>query len=173
MKKLALAVFTVFVAVFGLSSTALAAYPPTDVNVSVSNPTPPPGGTITVTMAGCRDGAIVTFVLENSTATAVSRGGAALAEITVPTAIVTSALGDSTASAEITVPIATGTYTGTATCEGVSATFTVTVTTPGGTIPATGASGISSTVAISAMLLLVGVGLVTASQIRRRQSAVA
>jgi LPXTG-motif cell wall-anchored protein len=158
MKKFALALITVSAVVFGFGAAANAAtdpvYPPPTITVTVSSQTPAPGSTITVTSQGCEEGETVNFVLEGSSSTGTTTGG--------------------TASGQVTVPTTPGTYTGTATCaSGAAVNFTVTVTTPSGGLPATGSSGISSTVAISGILLLVGAGLLTVSQIRRRQAATA
>jgi LPXTG-motif cell wall-anchored protein len=153
-KKFAMAIMAVSATVLGFGGAANAAYPPDDVTVTVSSKTPPSGSTITATIEGCVDGESATFVLEGSTATGVTTGG--------------------TASGQLKVPTAPGSYTGSATCaSGASANFAITVPTPSGGLPATGSSGINSTVAMSAILLLVGVGLFAVSQIRRRQTATA
>ena len=154
MKKIAIAAMAVSATIFGFGTAANAAYPPTDITVTVSSQTPAPGSTITVTSEGCEEGEDVDFVLGGSSSTGTTTGGSA--------------------SGQVTVSTTPGTYTGTATCaSGASANFTVNVAAPAGGLPATGSSGISSTVAISGMLLLVGAGLLTVSQIRRRQSAAA
>jgi hypothetical protein len=104
---------------------------------------------ITVTMNGCAEGETVQLVLVGETATGVTTGGSA--------------------SAQIKVPTTPGTYTGTATCaSGASANFTITVTSPSGGLPATGSSGLGSFATISMILLLVGAGLLVVSQVRRR-----
>jgi LPXTG-motif cell wall-anchored protein len=151
MKKLTLAIMTFSLALFGFGAAASAGnvYPTNPPSVSVSNPTPAPGSTITVTMNGCVEGESVQFTLEGETASGVTAGGSA--------------------SAQIKVPTTPGTYTGTATCaSGTSAAFSITVTTPSGGLPATGSSGMSSTVMISMILFLVGAGLLVVSQVRRR-----
>jgi LPXTG-motif cell wall-anchored protein len=158
MKKLALALMTISAVTFGFGAAANAAppdgdaYPPTDVTVTVSSSNPAPGSTITATLAGCDEGETAGFVLGSSTDSGVTSGG--------------------TASGDLKVSTTPGTYTGTASCaSGASANFTVTVAAPSGGLPATGSSGISSTVAISGLLLLMGAGLLIVSQIRRRKTA--
>jgi len=154
MKKLAIAAMAVSATMFGFGSGASAAYPPPDVTVSVSSQAPAEGSTITATIDGCVEGEEATFVLGSSTSTGVTSGGSA--------------------SGQLTVPNTPGAFTGTATCaSGAQASFSITVPTPTGGLPATGSSGISSTLAISGILLLVGIGLFAVSQLRRRQSVTA
>ena len=167
MKKFALAIMTASIVVFGFGAAASAqdadpgdvyptvpttAPPPAAPTVSVSTPAPAPGSIITVTMDGCAEGETGLFTLAGETASGVVTGGSA--------------------SVQIKVPTTPGAYTGTATCaSGASANFSITVTTPSGGLPATGSSGMSSTMTISMILLLVGAGLLVVSQVRRRQPA--
>lgn len=171
MKKFALALMAAAAAVFGVGMVANA-YPPVPDAPGVSDSTPAPGGTFTVTSA-CAVPETVTFTIPGDSDTATCEPGATgaflLLQQTTP---------DGVATGTLTAPTAAGTYTVTITgsSSGDLGTVSVTVaaqTDPGGGLPATGSDGVATTTWIAAGLLIVGLGLFAVATVRRRQPAAA
>lgn len=153
MKKLAVAIATI-TALFGFASAAHAQYTSPGVTVSVSNPSPPAGGTTTVSVAGClpNESVLVTFNGASSTVSADASGAA---------------------SATLNAPNSAGVFNGSITCNGTVTNFQITVAAPAPGLPATGSDGAFPTAAIAFGLLAVGAGLVGVSQLRRRHELAA
>jgi LPXTG-motif cell wall-anchored protein len=151
-KKVALSIVALAAVLFGLVAPAAASpqYPPSGLEVTVTDPTPSPGGTFSVTATGCAEGDTVTFSFNGETQTAVVSGGSATVSFTAPTT--------------------PGSYTGTVTCSGVAGDFGIVVPSSGGTLPATGSDGIAGTTVIAIGLLGVGLGLFAVATFRRRQT---
>lgn len=157
MKKLAFAVMAAAMVMFGLAAPAGAQTDPYGSDgtvVTVTPPSSPAGGTITVEVTGCEPGSSVVVAFDGSTTTVtVDASGSAVITLTAPTTA--------------------GTYPGTATCGTEVASFSAVVTapvTPLGGLPATGSGGVSTTTGIALGLLAVGFGLFGVTQIRRRQT---
>jgi hypothetical protein len=160
MKKLALVVLSVGAAVFGLGMVAEAQNAPyggsTDT-ITLTPPTATPGSSVTVEVTGCTSGEGVDLAIDNVDAVSASCAGSG------------------SAAGVIKAPTAAGTYTVTGSgSEGFSASSALVVTaaaTPAaGGLPATGSDGISTTVALAAGLLAVGVALFVVAQLRRRRN---
>ncbi len=133
------------------------AYPPDEPTVGVDNPSPTPGGTVTVTVENCESGTTVTFELGGSTDSVVSV--------------------DDTATGTVTAPSTPGSYTGTATCgadvlsfgvEVEAAAATTVPTTVAPVLPPTGSDGSGSITTLAVGLLLAGLGLLGVARLRRR-----
>lgn len=152
MKKLAIVLATV-TAVFGFGAAAHAQYtdPP---GVTVSDSSPPAGGTFTVSVSGCQPGGSVSTTF-NGTTTAGTAGA------------------DGTASVSLTAPSTAGTFNGSVTCNGQTTNFAVTVAAPAGGLPATGSDGVGTTTMMAMGVFVIGLGLFGVAQVRRRQSAAA
>ena len=150
MKKFVAAAAIAAVSLFAGASAASAqdGYGTTNPTVTVSSGSPTAGSAFSVTVANCTPGGTATFVFQGSTQTA-----------TVGSA--------GTATASFTAPASAGTYSGTATCNSVAASFSVTVPAGGG-LPATGSDSNGPTIAIASILLLAGVGMFGVANARRR-----
>jgi LPXTG-motif cell wall-anchored protein len=173
LKRIGLALAVVGIGVFGVDAVASAQYPPAAAIVTLSNQTPPPGGSITVVVRNCQAGEPVRFnvptrVPVTVTCLAPAAGLTSSAALTEGT----------TATANLIAPDAAGPYNGTAELLTSQATlpFTLTVTVvtaPGGGLPATGTDSTQSVVWYGLGLFAVGAGLVAVSQVRRRQTRLA
>lgn len=157
MKKLLLAA----VVALGLSGAAAGiaqAYPPApaEPTVTVSSLSPVAGSSVTVSFDGCPPGDTATFVLGAASASAAVQNGVATATLPVPST--------------------TGVVTGTISCASGApgASFEVTVLAPAPTpapgLPSAGASGITQTLQIALILLVLGGGIFGVTQVRRRQT---
>jgi LPXTG-motif cell wall-anchored protein len=159
MKQLTVALMLVVGALLAAGGVAQA-YPPGSGTITVSTPTPDPGAEFTVTFHNCKVGEEVVFVFNGGTpVTVISTGDA---ETGIGSATVT-----------FTAPTVSGTYTGTATCGGVTLTFEVSVTVPDTSIPQTGSDDVGRKVSTAAALLALGTGLLLVSRRRRRTPATA
>ena len=156
MKKVAVALAGIMM-LFGLGATAHAQYgtPPT---VTVSPTNPAPGGSYTVNVAGC---------MPNEMATVVVGGASSM--------VMADAMGNVVVN--LTAPAAAGVINGSVTCNGATTNFTVAVgAVPptngggdgGGGLPATGSDGQQSMLVVALGLLVVGLGVLGVSQVRRR-----
>lgn len=122
---------------------------------TVSNSSPTPGAPFSVSVNNCPEDS-ATFTFQGATKTADTNDS-------------------DTATTSFTAPSTAGTHTGTATCGSTVSSFSVVAATPTPTVatpavlPATGSSGSGTTVLIASVLLLAGVGMFGASQMRRRQ----
>jgi LPXTG-motif cell wall-anchored protein len=173
LKRIGLALAVVGIGVFGVDAAASAQYPPAAAIAVVSNQTPPPNASFTVTVRNCEAGESVRFSLPT------------VAPVTVtcvpPVQSLTSAAAlteGATATATLVAPAQAGPYNGTAellTSE-ITLPFSITVTAvtaPGGGLPATGSDGTQSFVWYGLGLFAVGAGLVAVAQVRRRQTRLA
>jgi len=175
MKKFALALMAASALVFGFGAVAQAQYDADSVVPSDSTPTP--GQQITLTVAGCAPGEIITFTINGSvvaTATCVVAARATENDETSAALVIRTA-----AVASFAAPLTPGAYTVLATgnrgfvasvailVSGPTATSVVTV--PGGGLPPTGSSGTDSMTSMAIGLLVVGLGLFVVAQVRRRQ----
>lgn len=129
-------------------------YPPTAATVTVSDSTPAPGGSVTVTVSGCTEGEAVTFQLEGDTAVVIC--GA-----------------DGTAAGTLDVPATAGTFNGTATLgsDGEVLAFSVVVTAPTATIPRTGTDSTQTTGMVALLFVGLGGALYAGTRVRRRDDA--
>lgn len=135
----------------GVSST-VAAYPPEEPTVTVSNLSPVPGGPVTVTFDGCGADETATFTLGDETATSEVVGGIA--------------------TAELTAPDASGPASGTVVCSGgTSGDFEIVVSIV--PLPETGGSALDAKALAAGVILVVGAGLLGVSQVRRRRTVTA
>lgn len=152
MKKFALTLVAAAAMLLGSGAVAQA-YPPGAGGASVTPASTAGGGTVAVTVS-CQPGESVTATLNAVTSSAVvcPAGGS----VTI----------------NVAAPAAAGTYTGTTngSVNGALGSFTVTVTAPTTTLPATGGGGVSTMTIIAIGLLAVGGGLFGVSQVRRRQT---
>jgi LPXTG-motif cell wall-anchored protein len=170
MKKLALTLIAVSGVMFASGVTSAGdGYQDAPTVVALPS-TVASGGEVTVKVEPCVSGETVSFALQGATASAVCGTGG-------------------TAEAKLKAPTTPGQYTGTATLQGLTLEFTVTVaaaattivddgtgvptptTSPSGDLPATGSSGTNVASSIALALLTVGLGLLVVSQVRRRQAA--
>ena len=147
-----------------VTAAAQVEYPPGAVSLTITPSTVAPGGTVTVTAAGCEVGVDLTVSVDGTSisTTAVCTAGASAGFRRVEVAA------GNTASASFAAPTAAGTYTVRAVetgGQGRSATGTLTVaaaaatTAPGGTLPSTG-SETWPVAAVAATVLLLGFGVV-------------
>ena len=178
MKKLALILTALGVLLVGagMSNTA-AAYPPGETTDIITNvPTVVTGGNFNATVTNCLPGETVTFIFE----------GVERSVTCDPTTL--------QASFPFVAPMTPGTYQVCADLTGTGATVpagvtrprticttieviatgpTVPPTIPGGGLPGTGSSGISTTTTSALVLLGAGGLLLVVSQLRRRRTATA
>ena len=123
------------------------AYPPDPPEAEVDDPTPTPGGDFVVTVPDCVEGETVEITFEGVTETTTCTDG--------------------TASASFAAPTSGGTFTGTVTTEGGSASFAVTVVVED--LPATGGGDSAGTVIwMGGGLLIAGAAMLTVGVRRRR-----
>ena len=168
MKQLSVALMLVVGVLFG-SGGVTQAYPPGPGTITVSDPTPDPGSTFTVTFHNCKVGEVVVFVFNGGPPISVVSTGDAQTGI-------------GSATATFTAPNASGTYTGTATCGGVTLTFEISVvvpsttlggsgdsavTAPDNSIVKTGSDNVGRKISTGAGLLALGAGLLLVSRRRR------
>jgi hypothetical protein len=155
MRQLAVVVAVVVTALLAGGGVANA-YPPGAGRVIVSDRTPPPNSTFTVTFIGCEPGRPVTFTFPGNPTVAVTTGA------------------DGTASTVFTAPSVVGPYTGTATCLGSSIPFTIEVRRPPvESIAKAGASGVGRNLTIGLGLIALGGALLVVARSRRRQPVLA
>lgn len=153
MKKLLLAV----VVALGLSGAAAGiahAYPPEQPTVTVSRLSPVAGSSVTVSFDGCPPGDTATFTLGAGSATAPVQNGVATATLPVPT----------------TPGVVTGTVACGSGAPGASFQVNVAAPAPAPGLPSAGASGVTQTLQIALILLVLGGGIFGVTQVRRRQT---
>jgi hypothetical protein len=173
MKKFALSLVIAAVAIFGSGVAAQAStYPPG--GTVVAPPEVLPGGSFTATITGCTPSEVMTFLF---------LGGSELGICELPQALMgrSAALtvGTGTASATFNAPTANGNYEvmvtgslgfrGSVSVSVTSAVAPATPTAPSGGLPATGTDGIPTMTMMALGFFVVGGGLLTVSQMRRRQ----
>lgn len=158
MKQLTVALMLVVGALFA-GGGVIQAYPPGSGTITVSDPTPDPGKSFSVTFHNCKVGEVVIFVFN---------GGAPVSVVSTGDA----QTGIGSATATFTAPTKSGTYKGTATCGGVTLTFEVSVTVSNTTVAKTGSDNVGRKVSTAAGLLALGAGLLFVSR-RRRTAAIA
>ena len=168
-KKLALAVISAsLVFAFGMSAQAQSPTPSYSTSVTVGPVTP--GGPYTATYSNCVPGETITFTQPQSTpatVTGVCAAGGSLGTATASFANAPTAAGDYTVTASGTQsPVRTITFSLGA------AGSTVPATVPSGGLPATGSNGLGTATSVGLGLLVVGLGLLVVTQIRRRQPSV-
>jgi hypothetical protein len=184
MRKLALALMAVSASVFGFGIVASAqSY---DQAISTSPTSPAPGAAYSVTYTNCVAGDVITFSQPQSSPTSVTGtcDGAAQNALTGSVLGIVlprqAALGTATGNFQA-APTAPGTYNGTAVgAQSPQLTFQLTVpgqapattavVTPTAPLPATGSSGLGTTMGVALGLLAVGIGLFVVAQVRRRQN---
>lgn len=170
MKKFALILSALGVMIIGAGAAnpVAAQYPPTSVTFIVTVSFGPPGFGFTTVVAGCVNDTPVTFTVPGfAPVTTTCANGQATADFTAPTTE-----GDYPVSVTYTDPV-----TGLATSRSsqitvldapVAPTTTLPVTAPpGGLLPATGSSGLSGNLLTAGTLILVGLGLLVVTQVRR------
>lgn len=170
---LALAISALF---FGQSVAATAPYGPDGPAATTSTPTVAPGGEFTITVRPCEIGSLWTFEFQDQTKTDTCRAAVSGFRAAQATGV---------ASATFTAPSTGGTFTGTATSGTTTVTFSISIQgaaqSPaqgaGGSgessaaIPATGSDSTRPAIAIAALLLAVGAGLVAVAYVRTRRPA--
>ncbi len=179
MKRLVLTVLIAAATMLGVSALAPAgiagaAYPVASSPViSVNVPTVGPGGEFTITIGNCLPGERVTISFQGTVRisicnpTTLQASLPAVAPMTPGTYEICGEL-DGTGA---TVP--PGVVRPTSVCTSIqvlAAGGSVPPTTPGGGLPATGASGIGTTTTSAIVLLGAGVMLLVVSQVRRRRT---
>jgi LPXTG-motif cell wall-anchored protein len=191
MKKLALALMSASVAVFGFGMVVSAAgYDPA---ISVDPASPAPGGAYTVTYENCFVGDTITFTQDDSTPTSVTGecepvNGVVLGSVIALLAQQGPELGVAVGEFDA-APTEAGVYDGTGVGErspSLPFQFEIKVATeptdpptepttptteaPGGTLPQTGSNGIGTTTGIALGLFAAGLGMFVVAQVRRRQA---
>lgn len=178
MKRIGLILMVLGTALIGFNATANAGgYPPDQaVRLTATPSSGPPGFPFTATVSNCFPGetVIFTFLGETVTTTCSTTTFQASAQFTAP-----DAAGVYSVTAQLTgegaiVPVTDRPRFITINVEVIAAPTTTIPqppTTPSGTIPATGASGIDATSTVAIILVGAGALLLLVAQVRRRSNA--
>ena len=181
MQRLVLKLIVVVAALLGVSalasSTVSAQYvTPRPPGITTNVPTVATGGSFTVTVTNCLPGetVVITFQGASQTVTCNSTILQAGATFTAPTTPGTYEACAEFTGVGATVPDGvTRPTTACTTIQVLAPTVTVPPGVPGGGLPATGSSGISTTTTSAIVLISAGALLLIVTQMRRRRTAAA